>query len=143
MIEKLNKISPKNKNFFHAIGRRKTAVAQVRFDFKKDQPAGIFINKQTLQQYFPNINLQQIIYTTLKIGLKENDYILTIKVKGGGKKAQAEAIRLGIARLLVQKNKELKTILKSYGLLRRDSRIKERKKFGLKRARKAPQWQKR
>jgi small subunit ribosomal protein S9 len=127
--------------FILTVGKRKTAVAQVKF-----YPQGkgqILINKKNLEDYFPFFSWQEIVKEPLVATnfLNKGDFI--VKVEGGGTKAQAEAIRLGIARALVSFNPDFRKILKPLGLLRRDPRIKERKKPGLKRARRAPQWQKR
>jgi small subunit ribosomal protein S9 len=87
--------------------------------------------------------MQEAIILPLKAMGKENSMNVSVKVVGGGKKGQADAIKHGIARALVAWNTEFKKTLKTLGLLTRDARIKERKKFGLKRARRAPQWSKR
>jgi len=87
-------------------------------------------------------NLYPNIFLTLAVD-KAKEYDFSIKVAGGGKKGQAIAVRHGIARALLRWNEDFKKALKTLGLLTRDSRVKERKKFGLKKARKAPQWSKR
>lgn len=133
----------KNKKYLFAIGRRKSAVARTRLLTAKEGKLEISINEENYKDYFPTLILQQIILQPLEKIAEKNKFVFTIKVKGGGKKGQAEAIRLSIARSLVLKDKKLKLILKSLGVLKRDSRVKERKKYGLKRARRAPQWQKR
>ncbi len=126
--------------FFMATGKRKTAVAQIKFYPKGKRE--IFINNKILEEYFPYFVWQEIIKGPISLtGLK--DYKIAVKVEGGGTKAQAEAIRLGISRALVKINPEFKSTLKKVKFLTRDARVKERKKPGLKRARRAPQWQKR
>lgn len=134
-------VEPKAKPlaFFSGVGRRKTSVARVRL-FNN---AGEFlINGKTLEQYFPTIELKEIVLSPFKrIGLE--NFGASIKAKGGGIHSQAEAVRHGIAKALLVFNPELRKKLKTAGFLTRDARMRERKKFGLKRARRAPQWQKR
>jgi small subunit ribosomal protein S9 len=128
------------KEFIQATGRRKTAVAQIRFF--PNGSGKILINQKKVEDYFPYFVWQKNVYDPLELtNFKNGDFI--IKVTGGGINAQAEAIRLGISRALVKYNPDFKKILKSAGFLTRDPREKERKKPGLKRARRAPQWQKR
>jgi len=104
----------------------------------------IVINKKlTLEEYFPWFVEQQTILSPLEIIDKKKDFDVEIKVKGGGKKAQSEAIRLGLAKTLSFFNEDWRNDFKKLGFLTRDSRVKERKKPGLKRARRAPQWHKR
>jgi len=126
--------------FIEGIGRRKTAVARVRIF---PQKSGFFVNDQEPEKYFPSFVEVEKTISPLKLLKKKNDFLVLAKVKGGGKSAQAEAIRLGLARALVVFNPEFKKELKEAGFLKRDPRMRERKKFGLKRARRAPQWQKR
>lgn len=131
----------KKQEWIWATGRRKTAVAQVRYS-----PVGtgeIKINNKMLNDYFPWFEFQQIVTTPLKLIDQLNKGAVIIRVQGGGQRSQAEAIRLGISRALQIYRPEWRPILKSAGLLTRDARIKERKKPGLKRARRAPQWSKR
>lgn len=129
------------RTYYFAVGRRKTATARVRYH-KKGQ-GEITVNGKTLEQYFPTAALQKVAAgpITLANGLK--DASLTIKVNGGGKESQAASVRLGIARVLLIVDPVLKSALRSAGYLTRDPRKKERKKPGLKRARRAPQWSKR
>jgi small subunit ribosomal protein S9 len=101
------------------------------------------VNGADFKKYFPHISLQEIITAPLKAVGKEKDLDVSIKVAGGGKKGQADAIKHGIARALILWNEDFKQTLKSLGFVTRDPRVKERKKFGLKRARRAPQWSKR
>jgi len=124
-----------------ATGKRKTAIAQVQY-FPKGK-GKISINKKTVKEYFPVFDLFQIVLSPLKLLNQEKVFDFRIKVHGGGMKSQAEAARLGIARALVSFDPEWRKELKSAGFLRRDARKKERKKPGLKRARRAPQWAKR
>jgi small subunit ribosomal protein S9 len=126
--------------YLEGIGRRKTAVARVRV--MKGTPS-ITINNKKLEEYFPIPNHQAKVLQPLKLTNTENKFAISVKVEGSGLNAQAEAIRLGLARVLTLINEEFKPILKKYNLLTRDSRQVERKKYGLKKARRAPQWQKR
>ncbi|MGC9031215.1 MAG: 30S ribosomal protein S9 [Minisyncoccia bacterium] len=123
-----------------AIGRRKTAIARVRLFKGKGE---ILVNDKKFTEYFPVKFYQEIVLSPLKL-LKLFDKVkISAILKGGGISAQAEALRLGISRALVKLNQEYRKRLKSFGFLTRDPRVKERKKPGLKRARKAPQWSKR
>lgn len=144
-IERLTRsVPPTDKQPLERIwgtGKRKTSIAQVQC-FPQGE-GKILINERTLENYFPIFELKKIVLDPLKLLNKEKAFDFKIKVKGGGIRGQAEAIRLGIARSLVLFNQEWRKELKSAGFLKRDSRIKERKKPGLKRARRAPQWQKR
>ncbi len=139
-IEKNKKITTVAK-FISAIGRRKTAVAQVRM-FEKGE-GNIEINGALSEKYFKKEEDLNIIFQPLKIVSKIKDFNFSVLVKGGGYSGQLEAIRHGIARVLVKYDPELKVMLKTSGYITRDPRQKERKKPGLKKARKAPQWSKR
>ncbi|HRY36328.1 MAG TPA: 30S ribosomal protein S9 [Candidatus Magasanikbacteria bacterium] len=122
-----------------AVGRRKMATARVRLDKGEGK---IIVNGKELKQYF-TLSEQEIVLVPLKILGKEKDLNISAKVNGGGKNGQAKAVQHGIARALVKWNIDFKKSLKVAGLLTRDPRIKERKKPGLKKARRAPQWSKR
>jgi small subunit ribosomal protein S9 len=126
--------------YFYATGRRKTAVARVRLYKGK---GGIVVNDKNYKEYFPTFNLQFLIRQPLVLVGKTDNFDASIKVDGGGVKGQAEAVRHGIARALEKSDESLRVPLKKAGFLRRDPRMKERKKYGLKGARRAPQWQKR
>lgn len=122
--------------YTECVGRRKESVARVRvYMDEKD----IVINGKTLEQYFPNIDLQESLIEPLKLVNQMGKFGISIKVTGGGLTGQAEAARLGIARLLDKLNPDNHTVLKMAGFLTRDSRMVERKKFGLHKARRAPQ----
>jgi len=127
-------------DYLKAIGRRKTAVAQVRL-YKKGKGT-IVVNQQKASHYFPSKDFS-VLNHFLKTINNTRDYDFSVLVKGGGKSAQVEAVRHGIARSLLVADEELRTILRSNGFLTRDKRIKERKKPGLLGARKRPQWSKR
>jgi len=130
------------KEFIQTIGRRKTAVAVVKL-FPKGK-GEILVNEKDFKEYFKdNFVFRKNVLAPLEITENLRKFKIEVLVSGGGKNAQSEAIRLGIARALVELNPELRPKLKAAGFLKRDPRAKERKKFGLKRARRAPQWQKR
>ncbi len=130
-----------NGHYYYAVGRRKSSTATVRL-----YPKGrgiIEVNGVDFKNYFPGEINQIKLSSPLKVASLENKCDLSIRVKGGGITGQAEAIRLAIARALILLQAELRPVLRKQGLLTRDARVKERKKPGLKRARRAPQWQKR
>lgn len=132
---------PTKKEYFYALGRRKSATARARLQPGKGV---ITINNNTPEDYFDNSNqLIEKVKEPLKLLEKENQYDLSIVVAGGGLSGQAEAIRLAIAKSLVVLNEDYKATLKKADLLSRDPREKERKKFGLKGARKKRQFTKR
>lgn len=140
MAEK-QEFKPGNRKYNYAVGRRKEAVAQVRLYGKG---SGKFVvNGRTLSEYFQNPLLEQTAVLPLRMSNLMDEYDATIAVKGGGKRGQSDAVSLAIARALTEVSPELRPVIKKAGLLTRDSRVKERKKYGLKRARRAPQWSKR
>ncbi len=145
--ENIKKKLPKEEKdkYIEAVGRRKTAIARVRlFPEKKSLHAEISINERNLSGYFPSKKHQDIVLAPFNLVLSANQkFHTTIKVKGGGINAQAEAIRLGIARSLISFNSEYRSKLKALGFLRRDPRMVERKKFGFRKARRPQQWRKR
>ncbi len=135
----MTKINAKNDKI-KTVGRRKAASARVRLS----EGSGIVtINGKPLAEYLPYAEWQEIVLAPLKALSKEKNTDVSVKVAGGGKKGQATAAQLGIARALVKWNEDFKKTLKSLDLLTRDARVKERKKPGLKKARRAPQWSKR
>ncbi len=127
--------------YIGAVGRRKTATAQIRL--YRGGNGSVMVNNLKASQYFKEEELFSIINQPLKLTGLAKDFNLTIIVFGGGRKSQAEAVRHGIARALLEFNPELRPVLKVKGWIRRDARKKERKKPGLKKARRAPQWAKR
>lgn len=129
------------KTYLHAVGRRKQAVARVRLYEKED--AAIVINGKPLAEYFPFRRYQSTVRAPLEAIGGHTQGRISVRVSGGGVQGQAESIRHGIARVLLEADPELRGTLKKLGFLKRDARVKERKKYGLKRARRAPQWQKR
>jgi len=127
--------------YFEGTGRRKTSVARVRLYTKGDKE--MEVNGMPLSKYFPTKFLQALALASLDKMKSMDRFKLTATVKGGGVNSQAEAVRHGIARALVVFNADYRKRLRKAGFLTRDPRMKERKKFGLKRARRAPQWSKR
>ena len=126
--------------YIEAVGRRKTSVARVRMTPSAKNT--FKINSRDLVSYFPTAELRKVVEEALG-KVKAGNFTITVVVKGGGVHSQAEAIRHGIARALVIYDESFKTKIKTAGFLKRDPRAKERRKFGLKKARKAPQWSKR
>lgn len=126
--------------YTEAVGRRKTASARVRL---YPGTGTIIVNDKPIEEYLPWATLVDRALEPLRVAGLEGRYNITVKVQGGGISGQADAIRLGVARALVKEDENLRAVLKDRGLLRRDPRAKERKKPGLKRARKAPQYTKR
>ena len=127
--------------YYYGVGRRKTSTAQVRL-YKGDGKQ-VVINKQLGSRYFSPDYLVETITTPLKAVGMDKDFDISVRVVGGGMASQADAIRHGVARALLAFDVNLKTTLKRTGLLTRDARMKERKKFGLRGARRAPQFSKR
>ena len=124
-----------------ATGRRKTAAAVVKLVKGKGR---VFINGKTFAAYFGNrAALEMMVYRPLALTDNQERYDVRVKASGGGLSAQAGAVRHGIARALLKLNEDYKAVLKAEGLLTRDARVKERKKYGRKRARKRFQFSKR
>ena len=121
-------------------GRRKRAVARVRL---RPGAGKITVNRRAVQEYFPSATHRMIISEPLRMTDTEANYDVDATIDGGGTAGQAGALRLGIARALVELDEESRGGVKKNGLLTRDSREKESKKYGLKKARKAPQYSKR
>ncbi len=135
------KSAPKPKgSVYIAIGRRKSAAAQVKLEMGDGK---VIVNGKDPQKYFTSVAQRRVLQQPLEIAGLVDRVNLAIKTKGGGMQAQAEAARLGISRAIILLDKEHRAVLKAVGYLRRDSREKERKKPGLKRARRAPQFSKR
>ena len=126
--------------YFHGTGRRKTAVAQVKL---LPGNGAVIVNGTPYEERFPNLEHQRAILQPLMVSECLDKYNAVVKVNGGGISGQSGAISHGIARALVRANDNLRPVLRHNGLLTRDPRVKERKKPGLKRARKAPQYTKR
>lgn len=127
--------------YISAIGRRKTSVARVRIT--ENAKNSFVVNHKDLATYFPTKELQMIVTEALEKSKVVTKFHIEGRLYGGGIHSQAEALRHGISRALVAYDLELRKRLKKLGFLKRDPRMKERRKFGLKKARKAPQWSKR
>ena len=126
--------------YFEGVGRRKTAIARVRL-----YPKGtsITVNGKEYHEYFHGEAMPRTVMEGLNAVHMEGKLGVTAHVSGGGIHAQSAAVRLGVARALLRFNKDYRSRLRDKGLLTRDQRMKERRKFGLKKARRAPQWSKR
>jgi len=133
-------MTTKTARYIEAIGRRKTATARVRIT--PASKATFVVNGKDIEKYFPTLELQRSANGALEVGSAPKLEV-SVKVVGGGSHSQAEAVRHGVARALVILDGEKRTVIKKAGFLKRDPRMKERRKFGLKKARKAPQWSKR
>lgn len=129
------------KEYKRAIGRRKTATAVVRL--YKASKNSYTINGKDFTEYFPTPELKKIITSAFETATPAEKFEVLATTKGGGIHSQAEAVRHGISRALVLEDGELRGVLKKAKMLKRDPRQVERKKFGLKKARKSPQWSKR
>ena len=135
-----------NEKYIEAIGRRKTSTARVRIS--KKAKASFIVNEIDAKEYFKTADQRRVILDPMVKGLpvgegKDSKWSVEVHVSGGGIHSQAEAIRHGLSRALVLTDATLRGGLKTLGYLKRDPRSKERRKFGLKKARKAPQWSKR
>jgi len=133
--------SKTEERYIEAVGRRKTATARVRITPAKEN--SVVVNEKPIGEYFA---LKELSHTVLSVFLVNNEagkYAVSARVSGGGLSSQAESIRLGIARALVKEDADRRKPLKKEGYLKRDPRSKERKKFGLLKARRRPQWSKR
>jgi len=127
--------------YLEAVGRRKTSIARVRIT--ESPKTSMLINDKDYTEFLATDELQHVAMESLTKSLVPAKFMITVKVLGGGVHSQAEAIRLGVARALIIFDPELRKTLKDFGFLMRDPRAKERRKFGLKKARKSPQWSKR
>jgi small subunit ribosomal protein S9 len=125
---------------YRGTGKRKTSVARV---ILRPGEGSWWINGRSLEEYFPRLLHRAQVLAPLRVAGLEGRYDVRVRVEGGGPSGQAGAIRHGIARALVEAHPDLRVTLKREGFLARDARIVERKKAGLKKARKAPQWAKR
>lgn len=126
--------------YFEAVGRRKTSVARVRLH---PRGSGITINGVDYKEYFKMPKYQETVFSPFEATKIAEKFGVSIKVSGGGLTGQAEAVRHGISRALVKVNETHRKRLRAVGYLTRDSRMVERKKYGKKKARRAPQWAKR
>jgi small subunit ribosomal protein S9 len=128
------------KPLVQSTGRRKRAVARVRL---RPGTGVITVNKRAFEEYFPSVTYRMVASEPLRVASREETYDVDATIGGGGVSGQAGALRLGIARGLIALDEDLRPGLKKAGFLTRDSREKESKKYGLKKARKAPQYSKR
>jgi small subunit ribosomal protein S9 len=138
---KAPKVTKTTARYIEAVGRRKTSTARVRITEASKE--SVSVNDKTVSAYFPTPELQGIIGEALEKSKVAGKFTVSAKVIGGGIHSQAEAVRHGLSRAIVMFDDETRKRLKKLGFLKRDPRMKERRKFGLKKARKAPQWSKR
>jgi small subunit ribosomal protein S9 len=131
----------KEHKYIETVGRRKTSVARARI--VPAAKSAFSINEKSIEDYFKVAEQRVIVIDALNASKIDQKFHITVMVKGGGVNSQAEAIRHALARALVDFDQTLRGDLKKAGYLKRDPRAKERRKFGLKKARKAPQWSKR
>jgi small subunit ribosomal protein S9 len=136
----MSEIKTTNK-YIETVGRRKTSIARVRLT--PGAKTSFLINDKSVDDYFKVAEQRAIVMDAISTSKLDQKFNITIMVKGGGVNSQAEAIRHAIARALITFDMTLRKDLKKAGYLKRDPRAKERRKFGLKKARKAPQWSKR
>ncbi len=129
------------KQYTEKIGRRKTSTCRVRLT--PAAKASFMVNGKDVKDYFKTVALMKIVNDAMTLVTPDQKYEVTVMVQGGGIHSQAEAVRHGLARYFAELNEDDKGKLKKEGYLKRDPRSKERRKFGLKKARKAPQWSKR
>lgn len=131
----------KKERYYYGLGRRKESSARVRLFFGKGEST---INEKKIEDYFAKntIQINNVFEPLVMTGQRDKTYF-SVKISGGGLSGQSDAIRLGLSRALLKYDEELKATLRKAGFLTRDPREKERKKYGLKRARKAPQFSKR
>lgn len=138
----MNETENTNVEFIWGIGRRKTAVARVRIR-KANQVGQIVVNDKQYEQYFPVVGCRQLVLAALTVTNTLNKYDVFVNVQGGGPHSQAGAVLLGIARALCKASPGSEDKLRDYGYLTRDSRMKERKKYGKRKARASFQFSKR
>lgn len=138
---KEKKTSSLTGKYFYGVGRRKSATAQVRL-YALGKDSVHTINHKPFTTYLPESHRAVISTPLVTTGL-EGEFVISATVRGGGVNAQSEAVRLGVARALLAKDETLRTVLRAQGFLTRDARAVERKKPGLKKARRSPQWSKR
>lgn len=128
-------------SYIYALGRRKTAIAKVYLI--KNGKGTITVNGKQMDKYFTTYESRDMVMSPIKTAGLEGAVDVSVQAHGGGQLGQADAVRLGISRALIELNPTYRKTLKKLGFLMRDPRAKERKKFGLKKARRAPQWSKR
>lgn len=128
-------------SYIYALGRRKTAIAKIYLI--KNGKGTITVNGKPMEKYFTTFESRDMVISPIKTAGLEGAIDVSVQAHGGGQLGQADATRLGISRALIELNPTYRKTLKKLGFLMRDPRAKERKKFGLKKARRAPQWSKR
>jgi len=133
--------APTDERYYYGTGKRKTSIAKVRLYLDDGGP--VLVNGKPMEEYFNWQPWQEVVTEALRVSGTNNRFRVVARVQGGGVHSQAQAIRHGIARALVVFDDTLKAQLRRHGLITRDARIKESKKYGLKRARRAPQYTKR
>ncbi len=131
---------PTHRSYFYSAGKRKTSIARVRLF--PDGEGSVSVNGLKLKEYFSGFQVENAVAPLAIVG-KKSDFDVEAQIIGGGKMSQSDALRHGISRALLLVDPEFRPTLKRAGFLRRDARVKERKKPGLKRARRAPQFSKR
>lgn len=137
----MTNITEARREYIEGVGRRKSAIARVRII---SGGTGVFlVNDRPWDEYFTTVRMQKMVRDPFESTGTWGDTDVSVHVSGGGPYSQAGAVRLGAARALVGQDEERRALLRDSGMLTRDPRVKERKKPGLKRARRAPQWQKR
>ncbi len=134
-------MTTKEAKYIEAVGRRKTSIARVRIT--PGSKSTFTINDKSVSDFIKVKELELIATEPLNQEGVDAKFHITVMVKGGGIASQADAIRLGLARAIIEYKADLRGTMKKAGFLKRDPRVKERRKFGLKKARKAPQWSKR
>lgn len=132
-----------DRKYYESIGRRKRSSARIRIYLDEQSSGEVEVNGKTVKEYFPRIGDVDVLMGPLSDTNLAGSVDVTVLVQGGGITGQTDAVRLGIARALVKYDENLRNILRSGGHMTRDPRVKERKKPGLKRARKAPTYTKR
>jgi small subunit ribosomal protein S9 len=145
-VEKKAEKPARKQRYFHGLGRRKSAIVSAKILASKAKfkiPDSVKINNRSLADYFPVPELQNVVISPLKAVSFEENFEVSAFAKGGGPRGQAEAMRLAVSRALVNYDEANRKALRDLGYLTRDARKVERKKAGLKKARRAPQWQKR
>jgi small subunit ribosomal protein S9 len=135
-------MTTKKEQYYEGVGRRKTSVSRVRIT-KVAKNAEIVVNDKSVAEFFNTEELRAVVVAPLEATSLQKEFNISIKVKGGGQRGQAEATQLGLSRALVKYNGDVQKTLRDLDYLKRDPRQKERKKPGLKKARRSPQWSKR
>ncbi|MDE2099223.1 MAG: 30S ribosomal protein S9 [Patescibacteria group bacterium] len=139
----MSKVSAKENKYFEGVGRRKTAVARVRIYPLGEEKFSAKVNDKEVGDFFPVLRMRNAALAPLGVFGEKSRPAVKVSVRGGGITGQAEAVTLGLARAIVKFNPDFRSTLKGLGYLTRDDRAVERKKYGLRKARRAPQWKKR